>query len=72
MSEMLAERPKARCVRCGRAPAQISEYQPEVTGEEMSAEEFVWAEEGTLNHENGHFWCTDCYIQIGLPLGTAP
>lgn len=67
----MSERPVALCIGCGKTPAQISEYSPESTGEEMSAEEYVWSEEGTLNRENGHFLCTQCYINAGMPRGKA-
>jgi hypothetical protein len=34
-------------------------------------EAFVISEEGTYNHLNGHFTCTRCYIEIGMPTGPA-
>lgn len=33
----------------------------------MTPDDYVWQEEGTLNQENGHFYCTTCYIAIGMP-----
>jgi hypothetical protein len=33
----------------------------------MTPEQYVSAEEGTLNRENGHFACTTCYIKMGMP-----
>lgn len=31
------------------------------------AKEYLRYEEGTYNHENGHFLCTPCYIEAGMP-----
>lgn len=28
---------------------------------------WAWYHEGTMNWENGHFACTECYIQMGMP-----
>jgi hypothetical protein len=28
--------------------------------------------DGTYNPANGHFWCDDCYIALGMPLGRCP
>jgi prepilin-type N-terminal cleavage/methylation domain-containing protein len=41
----------------------------EMVGEDgyISADDAVKEEEGTYNHENGHFLCTDCYIAAGMP-----
>ena len=64
------ERPPSRCVGCGKTAADIPEYGPESTGEEgrfADPEEYVWDQEGTLNHANGHFACTECYIKMGSP-----
>ena len=32
---------------------------------------YVRENEGTYNPDTGYFYCTDCYIKIGMPLGTA-
>jgi hypothetical protein len=62
-----------KCVGCGRNPEEISEYWPESTGESgVCAADYVQQNEGSLNPTNGHFWCTECYIQAGMPLGVAP
>lgn len=58
-----------RCNGCGRTPDQISEYILAGQDEDMTPEEFVRQEEGTFNPDNGHFWCTSCYIQADMPLG---
>lgn len=72
MTRLGSEYVVLRCVRCGRHPDQIEEYSPEYTGEDLTPEQFVWKEEGTLNTENGHFYCTGCFIEAGLPRGVAP
>lgn len=61
------ERPLAVCIGCKAMPSELHEYSPEATGEDMSAEDYVWQEEGTLNTRNGHFLCTKCYIGAGMP-----
>lgn len=33
----------------------------------MTADQYVRTEEGTYNPANGHFVCTPCYIEIGMP-----
>lgn len=70
MSMDSLERPQSRCNGCGKTAAEIPEYTPAFTGEEgrlADPEAYVWAEEGTLNRENGHFLCTECYIKAGQP-----
>lgn len=61
-----------KCVGCGKSPEQLSEYIEMAEVEETTPEEFVRSDEGTYNRENGHFWCTKCYIIAGQPLGVAP
>lgn len=61
-----------KCRGCGRTPSKISEY-VNMAREEgySSADDFVMENEGTYNERTGLFWCTDCYIKAGQPLGTA-
>jgi len=57
-----------RCNGCKLPPKEIAEYW------DMgypSATQAVKNEEGTYNAENGHFWCTHCYIVAGMPNGVA-
>lgn len=56
-----------KCFNCNRTPEQAGEYGPEQTGENIEPLEFVIQNEGTFNHTNGHFCCTKCYIEIGMP-----
>lgn len=58
-----------RCFRCGKTPQEAG-YQPYADDEGISADEYVYRHEGTLNTSNGHFACDECYIAIGQP--TAP
>lgn len=64
---MLMERPHLRCAVCGREPKDIGEYQMFASLEEMTPDEYVWLEEGTLNRKTGQFVCTDDYLRIGSP-----
>lgn len=63
-----------KCKICERKPDQIAEYvnlareEPEYFD---SPEHFVRKEEGTYNPKTGLFYCTNCYIKIGMPPGTA-
>jgi hypothetical protein len=68
------------CVGCAKRPHEIPEYIDAVmwnaadatvklTQEdfEKMAVTYVIEEEGTYNQENGHFFCTYCYIKNGEP-----
>lgn len=61
-----------RCIECNRYPDQIEEYAYHNTQSGLEPDDYVKQEEGTYNRSNGHFWCTECYIKIGMPLGIAP
>lgn len=63
-------RPRPVCVGCNKTPVEIEEYRDAVADDpEMFADEddYVRREEGTFNFTNGHFLCTDCYIDAGMP-----
>lgn len=60
------------CAECRRVPAEITEYVVEALINEKTPDEFVHAEEGTYNPISGQFWCTECYLKLGQPLGSAP
>jgi hypothetical protein len=62
-----ANRPKLIDPQCGRTPDQIDVYVSYAEYEGITPDEYVWREEGTLNMENGHFLCDDCYIKAGMP-----
>lgn len=54
---------------CGREPKDIIDIVIFAKGEGMLPDEYVRAEEGTLDHESGFFTCTECYLKIGGPVG---
>jgi hypothetical protein len=55
------------CLYCKRRPADIPEYVACAIESNITPAEYVMKEEGTYNKYNGHFCCTDCYIEIGMP-----
>lgn len=63
-----------RCRGCDRYPDQIDEYVircAQEVGHYNSAADLVRRDEGTYNRVTGRFWCGWCYLQRGMPLGTA-
>lgn len=52
---------------CNKKADELDEYIESAKEEEMSVNDYVKTEEGTYNHANGHFLCTDCYIKAGMP-----
>ena len=63
---------KISCKCCGKHPKDILEYKMAAEEEGYGTPEaYVWANEGTLNKKTGLFYCTDCYIKLGCPIGTA-
>ncbi|MBW2037426.1 MAG: hypothetical protein JRI41_08110 [Deltaproteobacteria bacterium] len=60
-----------KCRICGKEPKQIGEYIHAAEEEGISPEEYVREEEGTYNQFTELFYCTECYIKIGMPLGKA-
>ena len=60
-----------KCAICGLKPSEILEYSSEAKLLGISPDDYVIEEEGTYNPKNGHFYCTSCYIKIGMPLGVA-
>jgi hypothetical protein len=61
------DRPQAFCSGCKKLPSEIDEYISISEVEGMTPDDYCWQEEGTLNLENGHFLCTDCYVKAGMP-----
>jgi hypothetical protein len=59
------------CKVCHKKPEELEEYIEYGKDAGLSPFEYCWQEEGTLNRHTGLFYCTDCYIKIGMPLGTA-
>jgi len=59
-----------KCKVCGKSPEELQEYQ-DCKEENETATEYCWHEEGTLNKQTGLFYCTECYVKVGMPLGKA-
>lgn len=59
------------CKGCGRNPKEIGEYIDSAKDCGMDPYDYVIQEEGTFNHTTGKFYCTQCYIRAGMPLGKA-
>jgi len=59
------------CAECGRRPDEIHEYVWAAKECGCTPEEYVRQEEGTYNPRTGRFWCSECYVKIGMPLGVA-
>lgn len=62
-------RPQMVCIGCRKSPADLDCYTLQAAEEGISADAYAWREEGTLNRENGHLLCDDCYIAWGMPAG---
>lgn len=60
---------KPICVGCNKTASELEEYIEAAKEDETTPDEFVRTGEGTYNHRNGHFLCTDCYIAADMPLG---
>lgn len=56
-----------RCQGCMKRPEEIDEYVVSAREHSLTPDEYCKQEEGTFNHENGHFLCTQCYIEAGMP-----
>lgn len=59
--------PEMRCSGCGKTPKQIPEYVYAADDLDVTPDEYVWDEEGTLNRDPhspgfGHFLCTECLL----------
>lgn len=60
-----------KCAVCGKEPHEIEEYVGMAAEEGMLPSRYVECEEGTYNSKTDTFYCTRCYIDIGMPLGKA-
>lgn len=59
--------PRPLCIGCNKHPSEIEEYCDEEVTDGMTPDDYVRSEEGTYNPENGHFLCTGCYCDAGMP-----
>jgi hypothetical protein len=55
------------CIGCGKKPAELAEYVEMAEIEDMTPDDYVRSEEGTYNRDNGHFLCSPCYVDAGMP-----
>jgi len=55
------------CTGCNKPATEIEEYVIGAAENDMEVNEYVIDQEGTYNHDNGHFLCTSCYIEAGMP-----
>lgn len=63
---------QVKCAHCGKEPHEISEYVSIARQEGyVTPIDAVIHNEGTYNPANGHFYCTSCYIKLGMPIGVA-
>lgn len=62
----------AICTGCNKTADELEEYIEGARDAEMTVEEYVRREEGTYNPDNGHFLCTSCYIEAGMPANLYP
>ena len=70
--EHTSKNPVCICKICKRPARKIDEYvRLALDLSYASIDECVANEEGTYNPDTGYFYCTECYIKIGQPLGTA-
>lgn len=66
----MEENIKSHCKICGKTPDEINEYIKCADEEGVTPEQYVRTD-GTYNYATHQFYCTECYIKIGMPLGTA-
>jgi hypothetical protein len=62
---------RMKCKGCGKKPTEIQEYIDEAKMNNMTVSQYILEEEGTYNPRTHLFYCTECYIKAGMPLGTA-
>lgn len=60
------------CTGCKKYADQLEEYIEGAKESEQTITEFVIENEGTYNPSNGHFLCTPCYIDAGMPSNPHP
>lgn len=60
------------CVGCNKKSSELEEYVEAAKEINLSPEEYVRLEEGTYNRAHSTFYCSECYVKLGMPLGKAP
>ncbi|MGL5713350.1 MAG: hypothetical protein ACRCX2_10055 [Paraclostridium sp.] len=59
------------CKHCGKKANEIREYIDMAKEDKMPISQYIREGEGTYNPLTNKFYCTDCYIDLGCPLGKA-
>ena len=59
------------CAICKKTPDAISIYVQYAEENGMSPDDYVLLNEGTFNYRNNLFYCDQCYVLIGMPMGKA-
>lgn len=60
-----------KCKVCNKEPKDIEEYVVAAKIHNTTPEEYVKNEEATYNPKTKKFFCTTCYIKVGMPSGKA-
>lgn len=55
------------CTGCNKTPREIEEYREAAMINGTTPDDYVRENDGTYNKTNGHFLCTNCYIEAGQP-----
>lgn len=63
---------KMVCANCHRTPDELQEYVDAALDEDMTPIQYVVENEGTFSPKFNTFYCTNCYILVGMPRGQAP
>lgn len=59
-----------KCKCCKKTPDELPYYVNQAKAEGTTPEAIA-KEDGTYNPRTGEFYCFECYIKLGCPLGTA-
>ena len=54
------------CSGCGRSPQQIRGIVKAADKANLTPEEYIWKNEGSLNPISGKFLCDPCYVDSGM------
>jgi len=66
-NERAAEGPTPICQGCNKPASELDEYKQAASEDDMDVNDYIRSEEGTYNPANGHFLCTPCYVEAGMP-----
>lgn len=57
--------PHLECARCGQPPEETHGWIAHE--QDMTADQYVWEEEGTLDRATGKYLCDYCFFAVGMP-----